>query len=421
MKKLSALAVAVIVLAGAVVFSQQAPKKEDAPATAPALQITTEDRNPWTHLRINNDPGEFQFAIVSDRTGGHREKIFSKAVEQLNLLQPEFVLSVGDLIEGYSNDREKVNKQWKEFQNFTAKLQMPFFYVPGNHDLTNANMKEIWKEKFGRNYYHFVYKDVLFLMLDSDDPPGSTGMSEAQIKFVKETLAANDKVRWTIVCFHKPIWLGNIEKNGWGEIERTLANRNYTVFIGHVHRYVKYVRNGMNYYQLATTGGGSKLRGVKYGEFDQIAWITMKKSGPVLANIMMDGILPENLQLPDTEEPGVTVDRKPTIPITGTVYLNGVPASGATIVFHLKTVTGEKTITRAVADGIIEGDGSFRVSTYTAFDGLPSGEYAVTINFDGRYGDKKDTIPAAYTKAGTTPLAATVKSDAKNEFTFDVK
>jgi hypothetical protein len=161
------------VLVAAVALSQPATKPSQS-VTNGALQVYPEARNPWTHLKVNADPDEFQFAIVSDRTGSHREKVFSRAVEQLNLMQPEFVLSVGDLIEGYSTDREKVLAQWKEFQTFTSKLQMPFFYVPGNHDVTNPDQEGIWQEKFGRRYYHFGYKGVLFLVLNSDDPPGSS-------------------------------------------------------------------------------------------------------------------------------------------------------------------------------------------------------------------------------------------------------
>src|SRR5262249_20182937 len=79
------------------------------------LQIQQEDRTPWTNLRLNNDPSEFKFLVVSDRTGGHRAGVFSQAVEQINLLQPEFVVSVGDLIEGYTKDADKLTEQWKEF------------------------------------------------------------------------------------------------------------------------------------------------------------------------------------------------------------------------------------------------------------------------------------------------------------------
>jgi len=32
---------------------------------------------------------------------------------------------------------------------------MPFFYVPGNHDMANAFEEKVWQEKFGRRYYHF--------------------------------------------------------------------------------------------------------------------------------------------------------------------------------------------------------------------------------------------------------------------------
>src|SRR5262245_51835183 len=118
------------------------------------LAIDVEARNPWTHLRLNNDPATFHFVVVSDRTGGHRARIFSQAVDQLNLLQPAFVVSVGDLIEGYTKEPDKLAEQWKEFQGFVHKLQMPFFYVPGNHDMANNVESKEWKDRFGRAYYH---------------------------------------------------------------------------------------------------------------------------------------------------------------------------------------------------------------------------------------------------------------------------
>src|SRR5262245_31303938 len=124
-----------------------------ARAPRPEFDFKREDRNPVSHLRLNNDPSDFQFAIVSDRTGGHRARIFSRAVEQLNLLQPEFVVSVGDLIEGYTEDVSRLTAEWLEFQSYVSRLQMPFFYVPGNHDLANLTEEKLWKEKFGRRWY----------------------------------------------------------------------------------------------------------------------------------------------------------------------------------------------------------------------------------------------------------------------------
>ncbi|MEZ6141728.1 MAG: metallophosphoesterase [Zavarzinella sp.] len=420
MKKLSLLILAFGVIATAVAISQQAESPKAA--VSGELQVKQGARNPWTHLRLNNSTEEFQFAMVSDRTGGHRANIFSKAVEQLNLLQPEFVVSVGDLIEGYSTDRERVMNEWKEFQGFTSKLEMPFFYVAGNHDITNKEMEEIWKEKFGARYYHFVYKNVLFLMLQSDDPPGTSSISEEQQKYATQVLAENPNVDWTVVTLHKPIWEGNVEKNGWGNIEKALNGRKYTCFAGHVHRYKKSVRQNMNYYQFATTGGGSRLRGTEYGEFDHLIWITMKKTGPVIANLMLDGIVGEDLTLPKTNEEVPQYERKRTFATKGYVYLAGTPAAGATVAFYLEDPANPKR-TRFAADAVVEGDGSFSLSTYGKFDGAPAGKYKVVVTFDGRYGGssgKKELIPEAYWKADTTPLTATVAAGS-NEFTFELK
>jgi hypothetical protein len=408
------------ILVAAVAFSHQPAEFGAGPQST--LQVQSESRNPWTHLRLNNDPLEFQFAVISDRTGGHREKIFSRAVEQLNLLQPEFVLSVGDLVEGYTGDRDKIAAQWKEFQDFTSRLQMPFFYVVGNHDIANATMEKAWQDKFGRRYYHFVYKDVLFLILCTEDPAGSANLSPEQIAFAKRALEENKNVRWTIVSLHRPVWTGNVEKNGWGEIEKLLAGRNYTVFVGHEHHYQKFVRNGMNYYQLATTGGGSRLRGVKYGEFDHVVWVTMKKTGPVLANLMLDGIYPEDLKVPETVEPVVEFERKQSHPVKGCVYFEGSPPAGATVAFYLKSPDGKGY--RLTADAVVEGDGSFRLSSAGPFDGTPAGEYAVTVAYDGRYAALPEKsgvrLPEKYAKALTTDLKATVKSGV-NEFAFELK
>ena len=32
-------------------------------------------------------------------------------------------------------------------------------------------MWEVWEERYGQRYYHFIYKNVLFLVLDTEDKP----------------------------------------------------------------------------------------------------------------------------------------------------------------------------------------------------------------------------------------------------------
>ncbi len=253
----------------------------------------TSTAKPWTRLNFNDDPAHFQFVVVSDRTGGVRPGVFEEATRKINLLQPEFVISVGDLITGQTTNRAQREVEWQEFNGFVDQLEMPFFYVPGNHDISNPLMVEEWIKRFGQPWYHFVYHDVLILCLDTEDPP-PTHISPAQQAYAAQALAANPNVRWTLVFMHKPLW-DYPEDTGWASIEALLAKRRHTVLAGHRHTYTKFERNNTSYIVLGTTGGGSKLRGRAFGEFDQVAWVTMTDQGPRIANLLLDGIWDENI------------------------------------------------------------------------------------------------------------------------------
>ena len=259
---------------------------------------------PWTSLAPAADPDEFRFALITDRTGEHRSGVFEGALSKLDLLRPEFVMSVGDLIEGYTDDAALLDREWDELQGLVGRLHVPFFYVPGNHDMSNAVMAEKWQSRFGPSYYSFTYKGVLFVALNSElfgmvgDPrtplPGPWSQAE-QLKFVERTLAANRGVRWTFVMLHQPLWDSPSPNPDWLKVEALLKDRPHTVFAGHFHRYTQQTRNDRQYITLATTGGGSRLRGTPWGEFDQVAQVSVTRQGPVIANLRLDGILPADV------------------------------------------------------------------------------------------------------------------------------
>ncbi|RDY59592.1 metallophosphoesterase family protein [Flagellimonas nanhaiensis] len=290
-----------------------------------------EGPKPWTSDVFEEGEEDFTFGIISDLNGGEREGVYSTAVAQLNMLEPTFVLSVGDLIDGGTEDPEQLTKEWDSFDQRTAKLNMPFFYLGGNHDLTNPIMREFWKNRLGPRYYHFVYKDVLFLMMDSEDyteermmeiykaraialkiikgemegtyeeseyyhmPERRLGaMGQEQLDYYKAVLEKYPEVKWTFVLMHKPLWMREDDK-GLGKLEALLADRPYTVINGHFHSFSHQVRNNRSYTILGTTGGaqheGDSL------SFDHITLVRMAKT-PVVSHIKMEGILDETGNLP---------------------------------------------------------------------------------------------------------------------------
>ena len=263
---------------------------------------------PWTDLELEDGADDFHFVIVSDRTGGARTGVFAGAMPKVNLLSPAFVVSVGDLIEGYTENQAQLNREWDEMASFVSELEAPFFYVAGNHDMNNAVMAEEWQRRFGPSYYHFLYKDVLFVVVNSelfgmvgqpDTPVPGPWKQADQMAFIKSVLAQHPDPRWTIVLVHQPLWNYPSVNEDWLEVEALLGERDYTVFAGHFHQYSRVTRNDRNFITLATTGGGSGLRGTAFGEFDHVAWVTMREDGPRIANVLLDGIHDEDVSNPE--------------------------------------------------------------------------------------------------------------------------
>lgn len=437
MRRALLVLLAVVAVGGvAVLFAARADKAPEATATSASPKFEIDDsakKNPWTGLTPNWSPEQFQFAVVADRTGGHRKGVFSKAVQQINLMHPEFVMSVGDLIEG-SPMADTNRKQWDEFDGYAKQFKMPFFYCAGNHDAQSLTKQDVWVERLGRKYYHFAYKNCLFVIMndmdyEADDPKeapkqvAGLRVGKQQREYLEKALKQYPNAAHTFIFLHHPIWnQRDVETNGWGACEALLKGRKHWVFCGHVHTYRKYLRNGTTYYQLATTGGSSAMRGIEYGEFDQIGWVTMTKDGPTLANVSLDGIFKDDLKPFVTEETGGEAGRDPYPTVTGSVRVAGKPATGWVVV--LNSIDDEEFVSTVSAR--VKADGTFAMYGRRAAP-IKAGKYFVTFEpagslIDDPAADKTfNPVPEKYRKLRTTPFSATVKDGGPNQFDFDIK
>lgn len=265
--------------------------------------IDTTGPVPWSNLHFADNDADFHFAILADNTGYARKGILNQAIGKLNLLQPEFVITIGDMIEGNTDNAEVIEKQWDEYDSIVSRLQMPLFRIPGNHDYDNPVMNQIWARRYGPSFYSYIYKGVLFIVLNSQIP--AYGKVQGQAGFVAETLKKYPNPRWTFVFIHQPVW--NKDRHaGWSDIERLLADRPHTVFAGHTHTYAWQQINGHEHITLATTGGASLLGGTDAGQFDHLTWVTLRADSPIVANLMLDGIY--NHKLRPTGYDSIAVD-----------------------------------------------------------------------------------------------------------------
>lgn len=287
---------------------------------------------PWTQTPTPAPDGQVMFAIIGDLNSGYRPGVIEIAAQQLRLLKPKFVLSIGDLIEGGGEDSIKLYREYDSLDARMSKAGAPFFHLGGNHDLTSPKTRKFWETRYGRRYYHFIYENVLFLVVDSEDyseermteiyharnraielldsgktvlamktayfqmPERVTGeVSDAQSAYFEKVIAANPDVRWTFVFMHKPVWQRE-GKGNLGRIETALRNRNYTLFNGHFHKYGYTERNGKDYIMMGTTGGGQDQ--TSQNAFDHITLVTITEDKPSIINLRLEGMLDKTGHVP---------------------------------------------------------------------------------------------------------------------------
>lgn len=264
-------------------------------------EVTTAAK-PWTNL--NFPENSFHFAVLPDRCGGCRPGAFEQALRALNRLEPDLVMCVGDLIEGYCDARkgeEPLCQQWDDVDRLLQGLRMPFFYTCGNHDLSTPEMQSFYQKRRGQTYYSFMYRGVLFMILRATPEGVSLEKKELgaeQLAWVKQTLSRHADARWTFFFMHAPMWNGQPgEKKELAEIEDTMGDRPFTMLAGHTHVYAHAINGKRHYFTLGVAGGAGGLPLISYSRSqDHILWVTMTEEGPKFANVMTNFVLSEDLE-----------------------------------------------------------------------------------------------------------------------------
>jgi len=119
-----------------------------------------------------------------------------------------------------------------------------------------------------------------------------------------------------------------------------------------------------------------------------------------------------------------TPTRATTYPVSGSLLINGSPAIRAAITFHPAAPAADGKAHGPAAH--TDDNGGFRLTTFSAYDGAPPGDYRVTVvanwvSQSGQDVEVPDLLKGKFSDPAKSPLRITVREGENELEQFDLK
>ncbi len=239
------------------------------------------------------NPKNFSFIVLGDRTGEANQPVFEQIIETVRRIKPDFIINVGDLIQGYTKDQNVIHQEWDSIFSVFGNLNDKFYFTPGNHDITDSESKAIFLERVGyqKTYFAFSIGKNHFIVLDNSLQEKANQPDSFQISWLESTLKQykkNDKV----FCFmHRSFWKDAYTNNKPDTLHKLFVKYGVDyVFSGHDHFYFRLIWDGVTYTQIGPSGSRLKIYNQEeFGAFQNFLLVNVKKDKTRLKLVRPDG------------------------------------------------------------------------------------------------------------------------------------
>lgn len=191
-------------------------------------------------------------------------ELLSKAIAQVNAMDPEFVVLTGDYIQ-WRTDTSAL-AAFDSLRTFFDQ-DTPVYYLPGNHDV--GNDAQDWEvEAFVKRYGHdrFVHKtaDYTVIGFNTSVIKAQTDAEPAEFAWLEEQLQQADREKPLIVTAHFPVFIETPDEPETYENLPLPMREKYmalfekygvdTYLAGHQHKCMGARHNGIDYVIASALG-----------------------------------------------------------------------------------------------------------------------------------------------------------------------
>src|SRR5207249_4371359 len=145
---------------------------------------------------------------------------------EVNQFHPDFVINVGDVIEG-GNDGT-AEQEWQSVKAAWRRYSYPLYFTPGNHDIWSTASEKLYEKYTARPpFYSFNYQEAHFTILDNSR---TENLGDDQMKFLEHDLEESRDRNPKFVFFHRPTgWLIPLKFQSEFALHQLLAKYHVTV------------------------------------------------------------------------------------------------------------------------------------------------------------------------------------------------